>query len=160
MNCDGKSQMMVKWKSMLAMAIKYSKNANQLNAVKRCGRFIICFGVENVTLKDLKPTQVVTVEAMFGKEHQQADGAQYGDGEQDLLPLDGEELLFAQRLSGIEDAVQLDGGQHVTQRADHERDEYALVNGWKRESRRIRGIRCTIGGLGRTYGSSRDSIYR
>lgn len=113
-----------------------------------------------MTLKDLKPTQVVTVEAMFGKEHQQADGAQYGDGEQDLLPLDGEELLFAQRLSGIEDAVQLDGGQHVTQRADHERDEYALVNGWKRESRRIRGIRCTIGGLGRTYGSSRDSIYR
>jgi len=71
----------------------------------------------------------VTVEAVFGEEHQQSDGAQDGDGEEDLLPLDGQALLLGQRLSGVEDAVQLDRGQHVAQRTYHERDKDALVNG-------------------------------
>lgn len=73
----------------------------------------------------------MTVKTVFGEEHQQPNGAQYGDDKQDLLPLDGQALLFAQRLSGIEDAVQLNGGQHVAQRTDHKSDEDSLVNSYK-----------------------------
>lgn len=74
-------------------------------------------------------TQIMTVETVFGKEHQQPNGAQNGDSEEYLLPLDGEALLLTQLLSRVEDAVQLDGGQHVAQRTDHERDENSLMNG-------------------------------
>ena len=48
---------------MLAMAIKYSKNANQLKAVNKDNEKLIT--IKKLFIKKL--TQIMTIETMFGK---------------------------------------------------------------------------------------------